>query len=123
MAGPSKRTLTAALAVLRQIEERHADRSRWCQGVYARDAAGQPVSEFGAAISTCLEGVRLITAAPENKFVRNTVRQIIEEASGNLYPGRHPSRINDCLGYEAVRRVERLAVEMAEAILAEREGK
>ena len=56
--------------------------------------------------------------SPVTRSVKDTI-----ECARILFPEHGLLSINDDLGYDAVRAVERKAVELAEAMLTEREGK
>ena len=111
-------TRTAVLDVLTRIEARHADRSAWCQGAYARDRTGRSVNFDGRrVVSTCLLGAFMIEIRQQSSVnVHTKTRDLLELAAQDLFNDT-ALNVNDAFGYDAVRAVERRAVELAEAKL------
>lgn len=113
---PNDSTKQAVLDVLRRIERRHSDPSNWCVGAFARGKTRRVVKPLGqAVVSTCLEGARLIESRGLTNDASSAVIDAIQAACSELYPRHGTLSVNDEKGYEAVRAVERKAVEIVEA--------
>mgnify|MGYP001598667733 CR=1 FL=1 len=112
-------TRTAVLGVLTRLEARHANRSAWCQGAYARSKTGRAVNfNSRRVVATCLLGGFEIETR-EQLLVNVCVkaRELLLLAARDLFKNTLMD-INDIFGYDAVRAVERRAVELAEAELS-----
>ena len=100
----------------------HADPEAWCQAAPARrndDTSVSPKSRD--AVRWCLVGA-LNKASRFGTFAYSVARGWIYEAQADLYPNTLTLVfVNDGpqYGYEAVRAVERRAIEIAEAALAQ----
>lgn len=109
----SPSTESNTVAVLKRIEARIQDPSRWCQGPSARTKTGRRTdADSRYATQWCVYGAfeKEIGQSPEgHTFLYLT------EAAYALYPGVGGCiGVNEALGHEAVMQVVRRAIVLAE---------
>lgn len=108
----------AVVDVLKRIEARIGDSSRWTFGDMARDTHGRSVSALNpAATRWCLDGAAYCESNGEIDGLYGTVSKWLRHAARSLYPESRDSytRVNDDLGHDAVMAVVRRAIEIAES--------
>lgn len=121
----SPSTESSTVAVLKRIEARLADPSRWCQTLFAINKNGEQVSLYGKnVVACCLEGARMIECESVSYSIGDQVRDLITNECQSFYDAATPEQrrdivnpavfVNDVLGHAAVMAVVRRAIELAE---------
>lgn len=95
--------------ILTKAKELIADKSRWCQGKYWRNADGVGTCYEREAASFCADGAVMFVGGDGD--VRGAIR-LLEAASHECY-AYGEVYVNDELGHEAVLSVYDRAIELA----------
>lgn len=116
-----RRAARRALSVLRKVDALHANPATWCQGTTGRRDDGISVPPTSkAAAQWCIVGALNKFSRFDSATHRAAARWLYQSLI-DLYPDvPNLIGVNDgsAYGYDAVRAVERHAIELAEASLA-----
>lgn len=111
---PTSPTENSTITVLKRIEARISDPSRWCQQTMARGCDGAPVDVEGDSVAqVCLNGAVTLDSSGLPDEAEAAIRKAIRHSAAVLYQ-RDCASLNDILGHDAVMNVVRRAIELAE---------